>query len=62
MVDHDQPRDGYVYRHTPTDDFVEYLNRTDGEYVFRINRDRTLNLRTEDWPAYRDMLEVDKER
>lgn len=62
MVAHDQPRDGYVYRHVETDDFVEYIDRGTDAYRFRVNRDRTLELRTEDWPAYREHLRVDKSR
>ena len=62
MIDHDRPRENYIYRHEPTDDFVEYLTRTDDEYILRVNNNRTLNLQVEDWPDYRELLSVDQGR
>lgn len=60
MVDHDIPSDGAVYRHTETADRVEYIGRQGGEYLFRINQERTMSLDTKEWPGYREYLDTDK--
>lgn len=57
----ERPRENVIYRHIPTDDIVEYLTRDDDHYMFRINRNRTLELRTEDWEDYREHLKIDRE-
>lgn len=57
-VTHDTPSDGVVYRHTQTDDKVTYTGRTSDQYMFRINSERTMTLPTQDWPTYREFLEV----
>lgn len=62
-VDHDTPREHVVYRHTGTDDTVTYVGYADAgdAYRFSVNGgERSLNLPTEDWPAYREHLTVDR--
>lgn len=57
-VNHETPSAGVVYRHTQTDDEVTYTGRTSEQYMFRINSERTMTLPTQDWPTYREFLEV----
>ena len=58
--DRSLPDDSVVYRHTETDDTVQYISRTDDTYLFSINGgERTTAVPTELWPDYREFLEVE---
>lgn len=59
-TEHDVPDEMVVYRHSETDDEVRYVGRSDDDYRFRINAERTMTLPTEDWPTYRRFLEVER--
>lgn len=60
VIEHDIADETVVCRYIETDDEVRYASRTDEAYRFRIAGERTIELRTEDWPAYRRVLEVDR--
>jgi len=54
---HATPQPNAQYRHTNTDELVEYLHRKEDAYYFSINGgERTLGMYVEDWHTYRDNL------
>jgi hypothetical protein len=59
-TEHDVPDETVVYRHIETDTEVKLISRSDDVYRFRIAGERTMELPTEDWPTYRQFLEVDR--
>jgi hypothetical protein len=60
VTEPDVPDETVVYRHIETDGEVRYVSRTDEAYRFRIAGERTIELRTEDWPTYQRVLGVDR--
>lgn len=57
-LEDETPLPGDVFRHSETDDLVEFIGVGDGDYEFSVNRgERKMELPTEDWSTYNEFLD-----